>query len=443
MSSRSRATVSPCSLTTDQPSRGRSETITSSGSTSTSAPSTSTTARPSAASAAASAAGVGGGDGGRDRVGCPCANRLPSARKLPFALWSTRSAPADESGSSAPTLSSSATSARSSSVQPVEGGDGDQRAAQRLPGADLGLGPRRAAELDERGAPARTAPASSVVDRAVDLRPGGQVHRLGQLVRVDRPDQVLPHPLGDERRQRRHQQRHDVQALVQRGQRGRVAVPEAPPRAADVPVGQVVDVRREQRADALGVEALERLGDLARRAGAPRTSAQRSSTGRSATARRGGVAGRPAGGAGVEDLEGDRVPVGQQHLADDLLDAWCARPGVPPTATREQAMNQRTASAPCSSISGIGSRMLPRCLDILRPSSARMWPRQTTFRYDDSVEDQRADRHQRVEPAAGLVDRLADEVGGVGLLETLASSPRRAGSPTARTASSRSRTRRR
>ncbi len=35
------------------------------------------------------------------------------------------------------------------------------------------------------------------------------------------------------------------------------------------------------------------------------------------------------------------------------------------------------------------------------------------------VEDQGADRHQRVEPAAGLVDGLADEVGGVGLLEPL------------------------
>ena len=50
----------------------------------------------------------------------------------------------------------------------------------------------------------------------------------------------------------------------------------------------------------------------------------------------------------------------------------------------DAAMNQRTASALWSSISGIGSRMLPRCLDIFRPSSARMWPRQTTLRYDDS-----------------------------------------------------------
>ena len=47
-------------------------------------------------------------------------------------------------------------------------------------------------------------------------------------------------------------------------------------------------------------------------------------------------------------------------------------------------MNQRTASAPCVSIRGMGSSTFPRCLLILRPSSSKMWPRQTTFLYDDS-----------------------------------------------------------
>ena len=53
--------------------------------------------------------------------------------------------------------------------------------------------------------------------------------------------------------------------------------------------------------------------------------------------------------------------------------------GEPPAS-----MNQRTASAPWRSISGIGSKMLPRCLDILRPSSARISPRHTTVRKSDS-----------------------------------------------------------
>ncbi|CAM5706717.1 hypothetical protein SCALM49S_02056 [Streptomyces californicus] len=65
-------------------------------------------------------------------------------------------------------------------------------------------------------------------------------------------------------------------------------------------------------------------------------------------------------------------------LADDLLDRAVAHPAGRPREP-PAAMNHRTASAPCWSISGIGWRMLPRCLDILRPSSARMWPRQTTF----------------------------------------------------------------
>ena len=37
-----------------------------------------------------------------------------------------------------------------------------------------------------------------------------------------------------------------------------------------------------------------------------------------------------------------------------------------------EAIVNRTASAPCSSISGIGASTLPRCLLILRPSASRM-----------------------------------------------------------------------
>ena len=57
------------------------------------------------------------------------------------------------------------------------------------------------------------------------------------------------------------------------------------------------------------------------------------------------------------------------------------------------------------------------------------------------VEHQRRDHQQRVEPAARLIDRLGDEVRGEGPLEAV--SALRAGSPTARTACSPSRTSRR
>ena len=83
------------------------------------------------------------------------------------------------------------------------------------------------------------------------------MHRVGQL-RVDRAYDVLPHPLGDERDDRREQQRQDVEALVQGRERRRVTVPEPAPRPADVPVGQVVDVGGEQPAGPLRVERLER-----------------------------------------------------------------------------------------------------------------------------------------------------------------------------------------
>ena len=45
-------------------------------------------------------------------------------------------------------------------------------------------------------------------------------------------------------------------------------------------------------------------------------------------------------------------------------------------------MYQRTASAPCWSMSEIGSRTLPRCLLILRPSLSKIWPRQSTLLYE-------------------------------------------------------------
>src|SRR6201993_5329180 len=54
-----------------------------------------------------------------------------------------------------------------------------------------------------------------------------------------------------------------------------------------------------------------------------------------------------------------------------------------PHGDPDAAKNQRTASAPCASISPIGSMTLPRCLDIFRPCSSVTSPRHTTFSYDD------------------------------------------------------------
>ncbi len=97
--------------------------------------------------------------------------------------------------------------------------------------------------------------------------------------------------------------------------------------------------------------------------------------------------------------------------------AWTPRSAGSTRGSRTAAKNHRTASAPCASISGIGSSTLPRCLLIFRPCFVHDQAEAHHVLVGRPVEDQRADRHQRVEPAAGLVDRLADELRGVGAAE--------------------------
>ena len=231
-------------------------------------------------------------------------------------------------------------------------------------------------------------------------------------------DDVLPDPLGDERRQRRHEPGQHVERLVQGRERRGVAVPEAAARAADVPVGHVVDERRDARTGRCVSKCLERRCDVAGQPCGARTAA----TGRAPRAR------RPAA---PRRRRASSPPC--RHTARGR--PWCSSTSAAPCGRSpdsavwpmrrgdhgepEHAMNQRNASAPCSSISGIGSRMLPRCLLIFLPSSARMWPRHDDVLVGALVEHQRADRHQRVEPAAGLVDRLADVLRGIGLVELL------------------------
>ena len=81
--------------------------------------------------------------------------------------------------------------------------------------------------------------ASSASSGARRVRPAGEVDRVGRSRR--HAHEVLPEVLGEER----HHRRDDAQRLDERVpehvERGPVAVPEAPPRAADVPVREVVD----------------------------------------------------------------------------------------------------------------------------------------------------------------------------------------------------------
>ena len=79
--------------------------------------------------------------------------------------------------------------------------------------------------------------------------------------------EVAEHLVGDERAERREQLRERAQALVQRRVRGRIGrLPEARPRAAHVPVREVVDELGQRLRAAERVERLERVGDRAHRA---------------------------------------------------------------------------------------------------------------------------------------------------------------------------------
>ena len=115
---------------------------------------------------------------------------------------------------------------------------------------------------------------------------------------------------------------------------------------------------------------------------------------------------RPVGRTGVQGLEGDRVPVRQERLADDLLDRAVAHPAGRPRRTagrhepahrvRAVLVHQRDRLEDVAQVLGHLAAVLGE--DVAEADDVLV---------RRLVEDQRADRHQRVEPAAGLVDGLA------------------------------------
>ena len=125
----------------------------------------------------------------------------------------------------------------------------------------------------------------------------------------------------------------------------------------------------------------------------------------------------------------------------ELVDALaCSRAGVSTASPRRTCTSAARRHHACRGSSTGRSRCPWTSTSSDRPCR-RCSSRQTTLRYGDAVEHQRVHGEQRVEPAARLVDRLADEVGGEAALEQRRRS--RTGSGAARTASSPSRTTRR
>ena len=82
--------------------------------------------------------------------------------------------------------------------------------------------------------------ASSCASGLARLRPAGEVHRVGRAL-AGAGDQVPPELVGEERHHRRDHAQPLDERVPERPERGLVERVEAPPRAADVPVREVVD----------------------------------------------------------------------------------------------------------------------------------------------------------------------------------------------------------
>ena len=148
-----------------------------------------------------------------------------------------------------------------------------------------------------------------------------------------------------------------------------------------------------------------------------RESAQRSRS--SPGSRRAGeVGGAEPLGVRVEDPEGVGVPEGEEELADRLADGVdreaVARPGL-----------LGGQVVPAEGVGAVGGDHVPGldhvalALRHLLALGVEDQAEADAVAVAGGVEEQGRLGEQRVEPAAGLVDRLADEVGGEALLELL------------------------
>ncbi len=282
----------------------------------------------------------------------------------------------------------------------------------------------------------------------------GQLARwtLSGALRVVGGDERAPHLLRHEGAEGRDQQRDGRQALVEGVERGDrvvpaaagpvLAAPAAPEPAAprpDVPVAQVVDQLLQQAARAGGVEVLEALGHAVHGPVEPR---QDPAVDRAQVVRLGRRSARrpPIGQRRVRDQEGVRVPERQQEPAHRLVDRLQAEAERVPRALRgEQVPAERVGALAVEDGPGLDDVAL--ALAHLLALAVEDEPQAHHVAVRRPVEQQRALRQQRVEPAARLVEGLADEVGRAP--SPSGRRPSRTGGGPARTASRRCRTRRR
>ena len=124
----------------------------------------------------------------------------------------------------------------------------------------------------------------------------------------------------------------------------------------------------------------------------------------------------PPGQVGIGGEEGEDVPQGDERLAGGLPDAVLVDPTVDPRRAGGEEV-------PAQGVGAEGVEHVPRVEDValrlrhLGPELVDHVGQAHHVAVRRGPEDERVHRQQRVEPPPGLVDGLADEVGGERLLE--------------------------
>ncbi len=250
------------------------------------------------------------------------------------------------------------------------------------------------------------------------VRPVGQVHRAAA-------GEAAPDLLGDQRQQRRAGAGDDLEAGVERVERlrGRLAVgpagvPEALPRAADVPVRQHVQEAAHGLAggrDVIRVHLLlHRLHELPQLGQQVAVEQVRGAGGPARL-----VAAPAVEGVGVEREEVPRVPQRDEDLADPVADALLGDDEV--AAAQDRAGHQepahRVGAVPVEHLRHVG--VVAQRLAHLGAVGAEHDAVGHAGGERRSVEQRRRQYVQRVEPAARLPDVLDDEVAREVVLEPL------------------------
>ena len=234
--------------------------------------------------------------------------------------------------------------------------------------------------------------------------------RLGPVAQMDRrlgAVEVLVDLVRDERREGRQQLGDRLQRLAQRAQRAGVALPEPPARAPDIPVGQVVDELADRAPRERRVVVVQPRRDLLDgRADARADPAVQ--------------VGLPAVGllaegrvARVERVDVPELTQEQPHALADGVHREAVP--VPRLLGGEEVPAERVGAEALQDIPGHHDVALG--LRHLLPLAVEDQAEAHDVAVRRLIAEEHRDRVQRVEPPARLVDRLADEVRRVLLLE--------------------------